>query len=176
MAHVTIDPGLDLVEYFKALAGKYNELEKCGFCWTYGAPLSESGMNKQELDEETVCCMNMFLTELKMREETRFSSSTGLQNFDGWTFEFTLFVGKQVEDIGTNVYNEIPGYAITDSLWDQIYKPLQNCLGFNRELFICELGYDFDVTKWIMDKFQYKDDKNLCGWKIQGAFRIKKFG
>lgn len=164
---------MDIVSFFKKLVDHYNTEQKCGFCWGYGAPLSESGMNKQELTEQDVCCMNIFLSDVEYRSEFRFSPSTQLPNYEGCFINFTLYVGRQIEDIGLNSFNEIPDHPVEESLWETVWKPLQDCFGCGRELDLCELGYNFDITKWDMKLVKFKDDKNFTGWRVQGTFRIK---
>lgn len=163
---------MDIVAFFKDLVDHYNNLEKCGFCWSFGAPLSESALNKQQLRDEEVCCMNIFLSDVKYRSEIRYNTNTGLQNYEACNITFTLYVGRQTEDLGLNSYNEINDHPITESLWETIWKPLQDCFGCGRELDLCELGWDFDITKWDMSMVKFKEDINLTGWRIDGAFRI----
>lgn len=161
-----------IIEYFKALAAKYNEDQKCGFCWTFGAPLSESAMNNQQAVNDTQCCINMFVTDYQISSYYQTNNQTSLTNFEACDHRFTLYVVQQREDIGQNVFNEIPGYDISTSLWQELYSPLQNCLGCERNLYECELGFDFMVTAWDMVIVKFKEDRNLTGWKITGRFRI----
>ena len=162
-----------IIEFFKALAAKYNDEQKCGFCWTFGAPLSESAMNNQQAVEGEQCCINMFVTDYKISSQYGVSNPTGLTTTEDCDHRFILYVGQQREDIGQNVYNEVPGYdEITDSLWAEVYKPLMDCLGCARHLYECELGYDFRVTAWDMETVKFKEDRNLTGWKITGRFRV----
>lgn len=165
---------MDIVQFFQDLANKYDADLKCGFCWQFGAPLTEEGMNKQQIDQDSECCAHIFLIEYVERSEYRYNASTGLNNYEACLMDFTIYVGLQVEDIGQNVYNEIAGHPVSAGLWEQIFKPLKDCLGCGKELYLCELGYDFDITKWISRKVHFKDDKNFTGWRIDGTFRIKK--
>lgn len=164
---------MDIVQFFKDLTAKYNAEEKCGFCWEFGAPLSESGMNKQQIDQDRACCVHLYLTDYSERSEYRYNGQTGLNNYEACLMDFTAYVGQQREDIGQNTYNEIGGHPVEEGLWAEVYKPLRDCLGCGRELYLCELGYDFDITKWNMKKIIFKDDKNFTGWRIDGTFRVK---
>ena len=165
---------MDLVQFFRDLAAKYDSLNKCGFCWEFGAPMSESVMNKQiQEDQDRACCAMIFITDYQVGSEYRYNGQTGLQNYEACAHRFTIYVGQQVEDLGQNVYNEIPGHAITDGLWAKVFKPLLDCLGCGKELYLCELGYDFDIIKWEMQKVQFKGDRNFTGWQIKGTFREK---
>lgn len=164
---------MDIVAFFKDLVSHYSEINKCGFCWAFGAPLSESGMNKQEMRDAEVCCMHIYLTDVIYRSEMRYNATTTLQNYDGCNTSFTLYIGRQTEDLGLNSYDEIQDHPVEESLWDTIWKPLQECLGCGREFDLCELGWDFDITKWDMRMVKFKDDNNFTGWKVEGSFRTK---
>lgn len=161
-----------IVEYFRDLAEHYNALNKCGFCWTFGAPLSESAMNNQQAVYGSQCCINMFVTDYQISSYYRVNDRTGLTNYEACDHKFTLYVVQQREDIGQNVFNEIPGHDISTSLWGELYGPLKNCLGCERNLYECELGYDFEVLSWDMVIVKFKEDRNLTGWKVSGRFRV----
>lgn len=161
-----------IVEYFKALAAKYNADQKCGFCWVFGSPLSESGLNRQLGEEDTACCINMILTDYRISQIIQTNNITGLTTSEHCDHRFVLYVVQQRDDIGQNVFNEIPGHEIESSLWEQLYKPLLNCLGCDKNLYECQLGFDFQVLGWDLDKVQFKEDRNLTGWKISGRFRV----
>lgn len=165
---------MDLVQFFQDLADKYAADKKCGLCWSFGAPLSESGLNKQEITQENVCCVQMFLTDYSIGSEYRYSQRTELLNFERCLHNFTLYVVQQVDDTGISTYNEITGHPISQSLWQTVYKPILDCLGCGKELYLCELGYDFDIIKWALKKVHLRGDRNLTGWKIDGTFRTKK--
>lgn len=161
-----------LVDYFKALAAKYNSENKCGFCWEFGAPLSESALNKQLPVNERQCCANMFLTEYSFSSYFKYSDVTHLNNYEACDHRFKLYVVVQKEDIGQNTYNEIPDHPVTESLWTEVYKPLLECMGCDKALYQCELGYDFDILSWDMDMVKFKEDRNLTGWVIKGRVRV----
>lgn len=161
-----------VIEFFEKLTELYNSTNKCGFCWEYGAPLSESAMNNQQPVDGRQCCVNVFVTDYQISSYYQTNNQTSLTNFEACDHRFTLFVVQQREDIGQNVFNEIPGHDITSGLWKELYAPLQNCLGCERDLYECELGYDFMVTAWDMMVVKFKDDRNLTGWKISGRFRV----
>lgn len=161
-----------IIDYFKALTEHYNSINKCGFCWEYGAPLSESAMNNQQAIEDRQCCLNVFVTDYQVSSYYQMNNTTGLPNYAACDHRFTLFVVQQRDDIGQNVFNEIPGHDITSSLWQELYSPILECLGCDRNLYECELGYDFEVMAWDMIIVKFKDDRNLTGWKITGRFRV----
>jgi hypothetical protein len=161
-----------IIDFFKALAAKYNDEQKCGFCWEFGAPLSESAMNNQQAIEGRQCCVNLFVADYKISSIYSVNNTTGLTTTEDCDHRFIVYVGQQREDIGQNVYNEIEGHDITSSLWAEVYKPLMDCLGCDRVLYECELGFDFRVTAWDMETVKFKEDRNFTGWKITGRFRV----
>lgn len=161
-----------VVEFFKALADHYNEINKCGFCWEFGAPLSQSGMNKQIAGTGKQCCVNLFVTDMGISSTQVINPTTGLVNNISCEYDFEVYAVQQRDDIGQNTYNEIPGHDISSSLWAEVYGPLANCLGCDKELFICELGFDFVVTFWRMTKVTFQADRNFTGWRINGRMRI----
>ena len=161
-----------IIDFFKALAAKYNDEQKCGFCWEFGAPLSESAMNNQQAVEGRQCCVNLFVADYKISSIYSVNNNTGLTTTEDCDHRFIVYVGQQREDIGQNVYNEIEGHEITSSLWAEVYKPLMDCLGCDRALYECELGFDFRVTAWDMETVKFKEDRNFTGWKITGRFRV----
>ena len=161
-----------VIEFFKRLTEYYNELNKCGFCWEYGAPLSESAMNNQQAIHGRQCCLNLFVTDYQVSSYYTTNNLTGLTNSEACDHRFTVYVVQQREDIGQNMFNEIPGHDITASLWNELYNPILECLGCERNLYECELGFDFLVTAWDMIIVKFKEDRNLTGWKITGRFRV----
>lgn len=161
-----------IINYFEKLAEQYNSENKCGFCWSFGAPLSESAMNKQLAEEGKQCCINLFVTDYQISSFYKVNDITGLTNYEACDHRFTLYAVQQREDIGQNTFNEIPGHNIDTSLWRELLQPLQDCLGCEKELYECMLGYDFQVLAWDMVLVKFKEDRNLTGWKISGRFRV----
>ena len=162
---------MNVINFFKDLAQSWDEQSKCGSCWKFGAPLSESGLNKSISKPEEACCTHLFVTSYRIGSQYRYNGTTGLQNYEAADHSFVLYAVQQVTDIGQNVYNEIPDSLVDDGLWAKIQEPLLGCLGSGRELELCELGYDFDITSWIMETVMLKEDQNWTGWRITGTFR-----
>ena len=163
---------MNVIKFFKEVAERYNDEDKCGFCWSFKAPLSESGLNKTELTEEEQCCLQLFITDYETDPGETIDERTGLSKKKYCDHIFTLYVVKP-SDIGLNVYNEIPGHPISESLWETILEPIQNCIGCGNEFDLCEMGYDFDILRWKMKAVQFKEDYNYTGWRILGVFRQK---
>lgn len=176
MANSTNTKPLDLVSFFKDLAELWTAQEKCGSCWSFGAPLTEAGANKQQPADGQECCIHLILTNYRLISGYRYSPETSLQNYESCDHSFTLYAVMQRSDIGQNVFNEIAGHPISSSLWAEVQSKISGCLGCGRELSLCELGYDFDIVSWMMESVFFKEDQNWTGWKITGTFRSKLFG
>ncbi|MDV4026519.1 hypothetical protein CMT52_19515 [Elizabethkingia anophelis] len=161
---------MNIVQFFKDASEKWDLENKCGFCWTFGAPLSESGMNASEPKDEDKCCVHLFITHYKTSSSYTKNPNTGLKNRE-WCDHLFVMYAVQHSDIGTNIYNEQPFYPIDESLWKTKVEPIQNCLGCGNELDLCELGYEFEILKWEMEVVTKYEDMNYSGWKIAGIFR-----
>lgn len=164
---------MNIVEFFKKVETSFNEDNKCGECWSFKAPLSESGLNAVNLKPDETCCVKMIMTYYKYSAGYVKSNITPLQKTGYCDYIFTLYVVKETE-LGVNVYNEEPDHPIDESLYEEILKPLENCLGCGHEFDLCELGYDFDIFKWEMEPALLLGDYNWVGWKISGIFREYK--
>lgn len=159
---------MNIVKFFQDLADRWNTDQKCGFCWSFSAPLSEDRMNATIKDEP--CCVHLFLTFISNSHGYKTTPKTGLKSLEWCDVNFTLYA-VQKTNLGINAYNEIPDHPIDESLWKTILEPLNNCLGCGNELDLCELGYDFEIIRWQMETTLLQHDNNYTGWKINGTFR-----
>lgn len=164
--------GMNIVAFFQELVDKWNAEQKCGFCWSFSAPLSNSGMNMSLAKDGECCCVHLFLTYIGTDYGYK-TANTGVKNLEWNDTFFTLYVVKQT-NLGVNVYNEIPNHPIDESLWESILEPLENCLGCGNELELCEMGYPFEIMKWRKETVILEHDDNYTGWKINGTFRTYK--
>ena len=161
---------MNVITFFEDAVTKWNAEDKCGLCWSFGAPLSESGMNASEPTDADKCCVHLFVTYYKTSTSYTKNTATGLKNREWCDHIFTMFA-VQGSDIGLNVYNEQPNHPINESLWKTHLQPLQDCLGCGNELELCELGYEFEISKWDMEVVKKLEDMNYTGWKISATFR-----
>ena len=168
---------MNIVQFFKNVSDVWNEENKCGFCWNFSAPLSESSMNEYTPTNDKKCCVNLFITNYTTSNGYKLAQAPGINigatSLDWCDHIFTLYVVKNAE-IGLNTYNEQPNHDVEESLWSTILDPLQNCLGCGNEIDLCDFGNDFEIIKWNMEAVKYKDDSNYTGWKIMGIFRQYK--
>lgn len=162
---------MNIVKFFQDLANRWDAEQKCGFCWAFSAPLSESGMNSTAVN--TPCCTHLFLTYIRNAHGYKNSPQTGLKSLEWCDVSFTLYA-VQNTNLGINTYNETPNHPISESLWSTILEPLNNCLGCGNEINLCEMGYPFEIIKWDMETAIYHHDNNYTGWKINATFRTYK--
>ncbi len=159
---------MNLVRFFEQLARKYNDIQKCGFCWTFGSPLSNSGMNATQSERGKECCVHLFLINYEIQHGFNRSPQTGLKTVEYCDHYFELKVVKHT-NLGVNTFNEQPYHEISESLWSEVLEPLQNCLGCGSVLDTCD--NPFEVMDWKMSVIQREMDDNYTGWKIKGRFR-----
>lgn len=161
---------LNVIKFFQEVANRWNEENKCDFCWTFGAPLSLAGMNSSVQAQDSVCCNHLFVTDYEVSPGYSKHDLTQQINRKWCDHIFTLYVVQQA-NLGFNVYNEQIGHPIDESLWKTKLEPLLDCLGCGNEFDLCEMGYQFEIFKWNMKTIIYKEDANYTGWRILGIFR-----
>ncbi|HSH68032.1 MAG TPA: hypothetical protein VLB84_20025 [Bacteroidia bacterium] len=162
---------MDIVKFWKQQVEKWQEDEKCGFCWEFSAPLFENVTNIQQTEED--CCTYVFLTKLVRNRVPQFSANTGFLNRKFCDYSFTLHVVRK-GDLGTNNYNEIAGHPIEESRWNEIYKPIADCLDCDLMLDFCEfVGLKVDEMTWREEMEQAYMDNNYFGWRITATFRVE---
>lgn len=165
---------MDIVNFWKQQTDKWAQDEKCGMCWAFHAPLTESALNLAQLTEEHKGCINLFLTNLSFLEVNQYSPGTGLVNGKSCEYQFTLYA-LQASRLGQNNYNEMKGYSVNESKWATVFKPVIDCLSCDVILDFCEIqGYNADVTKWAATMVTNYQDNNYDGWRINATFRIKE--
>ena len=161
---------MDIVKYFSDLTAKFNEEEKCDFCWEFSAPLFEDAVNI--VQNEEACCVQLMLTDLKEQNRTSYAS-TGFVTGKTTTYSFTLYALIQGK-LGVNNYNEIKGHDVITSNWVQIFKPLRDCLSDSAIASDCELtGLQVELPAWDFQTVRNYQDNNYNGWRINGAILVR---
>ncbi len=160
---------MDIVNFWKRQIDLWNDENKCGFCWNFHAPLVNSQINIVNSEN---CCVSVFLTDLKFREVTQRNEKTGFVSSKKcvWTFSLYALIKSPV---GINNYNEIINHPIEESKWENIFKPLINCLGCNNLLSYCDI---LELQNVLVDMngdatlvHNYLDE-NYNGWKVNYTF------
>lgn len=152
---------IDIIGLFEQKLNEWNNIQKCGYCWEFEAPLRESDMNESEKKEEE-CCVRSFLTNLTVRVNRRYEN--GLVGEKVARYEFDLYFLKY-DDIGLNTYEEMEGYPISESKWKKILLPLKECVsqGFD---FCGILGRHLKVVDEEWETRIDFLDQNYTGWVV----------
>ena len=164
---------MNVVDFFKQLTEKWNTQEKCGFCWEFDAPLTDSGVNESQMqtDPEDCCPVKLFITNLSERKNYTYSPITALQtsNFIDYTFTLHALVFDRID---TNVYAEQLGHPISESKWETILRPLQECLCEEDVLEFCEIiCKEIQIIGWnAITRINWLDN-NYTGWSITITLR-----
>ena len=104
-----------------------------GFCFEFDAPLTDSGINESQMqtDPDDCCPVKVFITNLSERKNRLYNNTTNLLQNYTIDYTFTLHV-LAFDRIDTNVFAEQLGHPISESKWETILRPLQEC--------VCEEG------------------------------------
>jgi hypothetical protein len=159
---------MNIVSFWNEQVNLWNEQHKCGFCWEFSAPLVSSQIN---IFQNENCCVKIFLTDVKFREERKTNFLTGLTEYKKCIWSFSLYAVLK-ENLGVNNYNEIKGHSIEESKWETIFYPLINCLGCDNILDTCViLGKEIQIAQngdaQLIHNYL---DENYNGWKINYIF------
>ena len=159
---------MDIVDFWKRQVDLWNCENKCNFCWEFSAPLVSSQINI--VQEENSCCVQVFLTDLTFKENI-VRNQSGLITSHQCVDSFSLWCLK-ASPLGVNNYNEIKGHCIEESNWNEIFKPIKECLSCGNILDTCEIlgktNVNVDLTQGTMI-YNYLD-KAYSGWKINYTF------
>jgi len=159
---------IDIVNFYKDKVQQWNDENKCGFCYSFGAPLFNSELNIQQIED---CCLNVFLVNYNIKPIYKNDNVFfGYQNIDYFLHNFDLYLILPSE-LGINNYNEISGHPIEESKWKTIFFPLINC--FSVEIFKCENINNF--AGFIIDDISLVHnylDNVYNGIKIKGKIKI----
>ncbi len=116
---------MNLAEFFRQQIKKWNNENKCGFCWEYDFPLRESDANESRMEDD-VCCLKVMITDLSVRDNKTYDPVTGLLTEFNEDYTFTLHVLQQ-DVLDTDVYKE-QLQPINKSKWENILYPIKLCL------------------------------------------------
>jgi len=161
---------IDIVNFYKDKVQQWNDENKCGFCYSFGAPLFNSELNIQQIEN---CCLNVFLTNIRTRSVYQQNSDNffGRRILNSCIIAFDLYLILPSE-LGINNYNEISGHPIEESKWETIFKPLLDCFGCGVNQ--CEtidgfMGYQ----KWEANLVHNYLDNVYNGIKVSAEIEIK---
>lgn len=159
---------IDIVGFLKAVVDELNtgNIVDCDGCYYYGAPLTESAKELQQVPDDKCDCKLLYLTRYNYRlvEQrnplTQLISTVAINHF--LTIEVVV-----LDNIAKNNYNEMNEYPISESRWETILKPIQFC--FTKENFfnaLCSAGYDLQATDFTAEMVFVSASNNYTGWKF----------
>ncbi len=163
---------MNVVKFFHDLADKWNDEQKCGFCWEFDAPLTDSGVNESQLRLDDDCCpVKLFITNLSVRKNRVYNQVTKLLTDYSADYTFTLHA-LVADRIDTNVYAEQIGHPIDESKWETILHPIEQCLCEEEVLEFCELiCKQIQIIAWnAVTRINWLDN-NYTGWSITITLR-----
>lgn len=169
---------MSLHSYIERQINKFNEENKCGFCWEFYAPLTEDAMNKQQLKNNENCsCVHVMMTRDNMTafgNDYRYNERLG-QNAEIFEYKnFKLFFLKRQ---GMDVNNHI---EILDN------DTSKSKINFLEELEDCISQFYFDFCdefdkNWVMQRWQGTQlinylDNNYTGYRVDVTLRRRVNG
>lgn len=160
---------MDIVDFWAKQVQKWNDENKCGFCWEYAAPLVPSQINIVKPEN---CCVNVFLTDIRFREIKNRNAQTSLIVSKTCVWNFSVYV-LLPKNLGINNYNEIKDHPISESKWETVFKPLIDCMGCDNILDTCEIlgvsNINVDMPSDAVLVHNYLD-MNYNGWRVNYSF------
>lgn len=162
-----------LVEFFTKQIEKWNLENKCGQCFEFHAPLTESALNKQQLQNS--CCVSVMLTRDRVNAfGTDFTVDRRFGfNSDEWKYKnFTLlFVLPQGLDL--NNHTEILGNEIDNAKY-VVLEDLEECID-EMELDFCDLIKEsWMLSNWTATQLINYAANNYTGWRVNVTIRQRK--
>lgn len=160
---------MDVVDFFSRQVEQWNNDEKCGFCWEFDAPLTDAGVN-ESVKKSDDCCIRVFITNLSHRKNRTYQPTTKLLTDYTIDHTFTLHLLK-LDRVDTNVYSEQLGHPVSESKWETILKPLEDCVCEAELLKFCDLiCKKILIMNWnAVTRINWLD--NYTGWSITMTLR-----
>lgn len=165
---------MDIVDFWEKQVKIWNDTNKCGLCWEFAAPLTESAVNIVQQPAGTECCVKVFLVRQGV---TAFSSTNTYNTTTGYVNQVTCNTSFQLivvapSTIGTNNYNEIKGHSTDESKWTTILSKIEQCLSCEAYLDFCTiLGNQYRVTNWSGTQLINYLDTAYAGYRVTVTFQ-----
>jgi hypothetical protein len=163
---------MDVVKYFKGLTRMWDNESRCGFCWVFGAPLTEGQANIQKVEEEDAenCCVRVMVRDVRVRRQNAYGDSGFLSEVV--QDHFLVLDVVVPSKMGVNNFNEIPGHPVDESKWETIIYPLLECVTEESIMDLCKLLKTYiQVPTWDASMKLNWLDNNYCGWSISMTLR-----
>lgn len=164
----------DVIGTLAEMVEAWNLEEKCDLCFEFTAPLRESDLNEYQMKGDP-CCVLFAVTDYRFECSSPVNRQLGLRTLGAEIHNFNLHVLSQ-DNIGLNVYNEIPGHPLSESKWATILQPLAECVACDLLQFCEYLGFEMEVSRWVMSPRIDWMDSNYSGWTINVQLRKNNTG
>lgn len=164
---------MNVVDFFRRQTEKWNEENKCGFCWEFDAPLTDAGVNESvmQTNPDECCPVKVFITNYSERPNRQYHPINRFLTSFSIDYTFTLSV-VMFDVLGTNVYQEQIGHPISESKWDAILNRIRECICSSAPFDFCEiLGKDIQIINQTnVSRINWLDN-NYTGWSITITLR-----
>lgn len=159
---------MDLLKLLQTQVSIWNAEQKCGFCWSFGAPLTDSSLNKKQLED---CCLQVFVTNLTKRKNRTYNEETSYLNDYSVDYNFDLHI-LYPDRVDINTYNEQLGHPIDESKWATILHPIDECFCAEKFVDFCKLiGKNLRITNQSSRVRINWLDNNYTGWTYSLSIR-----
>lgn len=165
---------MDIVKFFQQQVDKWNTEQKCDLCWDFSAPLIESATNIVKPTEGKECCVKVMLLRQNVTAfstANTYNATTQLMTNQSCNTSFQLLVLFDSK-LGLNMYNEIKGHPVDESVWVTKLSVIEECLKCDANLDFCEfLGQQYKITQWSGQQLINFQNSNYCGYRISVTFQ-----
>lgn len=165
---------MNIVEFWRQQIAKWDEEKKCGLCWTFDAPMTDSAVELYQPPKGKECCVQALLTQDKVTpfaSTLQYNSLTGFlnQRACNWTHQIYFVIPTE---LGVNNYTEIKGHTTDKARWVDVLQKLQECLACDAPLDFCEImGTTYRVTQWSAVQVMNYTSANYTGYKLTVTFQ-----
>lgn len=165
---------MNLIQFWQDQVTKWNNEQKCGLCWEFDAPLTQSAVELHQPTKGTECCVQVLLVRDQVpafNMTNNYNNVTGLLTNVACNTSFQLLFLMQM-DMGTNNYNEIKNHPVEQGKWVKLGE-LENCIGCDMNLDFCELiGTQYRVTQWQARQEKINmTSSNYSGYRLTVNFQ-----
>lgn len=160
---------MNLIDFWQKQIEIWNTEQKCGFCWDFSAPLTESAINLVQPTDGKECCVQVMIVRDRVEA---FSTNNTYDQKTGFLTNSVCQKSFQVlflmhSDIGTNNFNEIKGHDTDESKWATILSRLEDCISCDLNLDFCAiLGGQLRVTRWAAVQEINFMSQNYSGYRL----------
>jgi len=162
-----------LIDFFEKQVERWNETNKCNYCFEFHAPLTEEALNKQQLINP--CCVQVMFTRDVGNAFgiDRTYNNVLSQVSDEWEFKNFRLYFIIPEGFDRNNYDEVLGHD-KDLSKSKTLEDLELCIS-EMELNFCEfVGTNWNVTQWTAQQLLDFRDRNYTGYRLNVSIRKRK--